>query len=60
METERRNISLRLPVALIERLKLMAKRENRSLNNLVECILIKVAFPDRIEADLTSKSGSEK
>ncbi len=60
METERRNISIRLPVALIERLKQMAKRENRSLNNLVECILMKVAFSDRIEAELTSKSDCEK
>ena len=55
METERRNISIRLPVALIERLKQMAKRENRSLNNLVECILMKVAFIDQNDADLTSK-----
>lgn len=38
----------------------MAKNENRSLNNLVECILMKVAFPDKNVADLTSKSSYEK
>ena len=36
--------SFRLPVDLIERLKNLAKRENRSLNNFVECILLDVAY----------------
>lgn len=34
----------RLDVDLIERLKEMAKREHRSLNNFVECILLDVAY----------------
>ncbi|MBD5365764.1 MAG: toxin-antitoxin system HicB family antitoxin [Bacteroides sp.] len=34
----------RLNVDLIERLKAMAKREHRSLNNFVECILLDVAY----------------
>ena len=34
----------RLNVDLIERLKEMAKREHRSLNNFVECILLDVAY----------------
>lgn len=36
--------SFRLPVDLIEKLKRMAKRENRSLNNFVECALIELAY----------------
>ncbi len=34
----------RLPVDLIERLKEMARREHRSLNNFVECTLLEVAY----------------
>lgn len=34
----------RLNVDLIERLKEMAKRERRSLNNFVECVLLDVAY----------------
>ena len=36
--------SFRLPVDLIERLKNMAKKENRSLNNFVECVLLDIAY----------------
>ncbi len=40
----------RLSVDLIERLKEMAKREHRSLNNFVECVLLDVAYnkPDEM------------
>ncbi|MBO4965718.1 MAG: Arc family DNA-binding protein [Muribaculaceae bacterium] len=34
----------RLPVDLLDRLKEMAKKEHRSLNNFVECILLDVAY----------------
>lgn len=34
----------RLSIDLIDRLKEMAKREHRSLNNFVECILLDVAY----------------
>ena len=34
----------RLSVDLIERLKEMAKREHRSLNNFVECVLLDVVY----------------
>lgn len=34
----------RLNVDLLERLKEMAKREHRSLNNFVECILLDVVY----------------
>ena len=38
--------SFRLSIDLIERLKKLAKRENRSLNNFVECILLDVAYKE--------------
>lgn len=38
--------SFRLPVELIERLKQLAKRENRSLNNFVECVLLDIAYSE--------------
>lgn len=36
--------SFRLPVALIEKLKQLAKRDNRSLNNYVETLLLDVTM----------------
>lgn len=38
--------SFRLPVDLIERLHQMAKKENRSLNNFVECALLDLAYTE--------------
>lgn len=38
--------SFRLPVDLIERLKQMAKKQNRSLNNFVECALFDIAYSE--------------
>ncbi|MCC8112406.1 MAG: toxin-antitoxin system protein [Bacteroidales bacterium] len=40
----KRNQSFRLPIDLIERLKLLAKRQNRSLNNYVETLLLDAAY----------------
>lgn len=40
----KRNQSFRLPVDLIERLKLLAKQQNRSLNNYVETLLLDAAY----------------
>lgn len=34
----------RLPVELIDRLKELARKEHRSLNNFVECVLLDVAY----------------
>lgn len=34
----------RLDIELIDRLKELAKREHRSLNNYVECVLLDVAY----------------
>ncbi len=38
--------SYRLPVDLIERLKQMARKQNRSLNNFVECALLDLAYSE--------------
>lgn len=38
--------SFRLPVDLIERLKSMARKQNRSLNNFVECALLDIAYSE--------------
>lgn len=41
---EKKAQSFRLPVTLIERLKELAHKQHRSLNNFVECVLIDVAY----------------
>lgn len=40
----KKNQSFRLSVDLIERLKQLAKRQNRSLNNYVETVLLDAAY----------------
>lgn len=40
----KKNQSFRLPVDLIDRLKQLAKRQNRSLNNYVETVLLEAAY----------------
>ncbi len=40
----KKNQSFRLPIELIERMKLLAKRQNRSLNNYVETVLLDAAY----------------
>lgn len=47
----------RLPTDLIDRLKDMAKKEHRSLNNFVECILLDVAYNEPNE---TTKAAIEE
>ena len=42
--SQRRQTSFNLDIKLLERLKALAKRENRSLNNYVECVLSDIAF----------------
>ena len=52
----------RLNVDLIERLKEMARREHRSLNNFVECILLDVAYnePNQLTKDAIEEARSGK
>ncbi len=47
----------RLNSDLIDRLKEMAKREHRSLNNFVECVLLDVAYSEPNE---TTKAAIEE
>ncbi len=58
---QKKNQSFRLPVELIERLKQLAKKQNRSLNNFVETLLLDAAYnePNEItlEAMEEAKSG---
>lgn len=55
----KRNQSFRLSVELIDRLKLMAKRQNRSLNNFVETLLLDAAYNEPNEVTLASMKEAE-
>ncbi len=58
----KKNQSFRLPVELIERLRLLAKRQNRSLNNFVETLLLDAVYNEpndvTLEAMKEAQSGS--
>lgn len=58
----KKNQSFRLSVDLIERLKLLAKRQNRSLNNYVETLLLDAAYhepnAETLAAMKEAQSGS--
>ena len=55
----KKNQSFRLPVDLIERLKLMAKRQNRSLNNFVETLLLDAAYNEPNAETLAAMKEAE-
>lgn len=61
---EKKSQSFRLPVELIERLKQLAKRQNRSLNNYVETLLLDATYHEpnatTIAAIEEVKSGRNK
>ena len=44
LSIQKKATMFRLPTDLVERLKEMAKKEHRSLNNFVECVLLDVAY----------------
>ena len=50
--------TFRLSEELLERLKVLAKRENRSLNNFVEYTLMKVAYNEPNEDTLAAMKGA--
>lgn len=50
----KKNQSFRLPVELIERLRQLAKRQNRSLNNYVETLLLDAAYNEPNETTLAA------
>ena len=59
---EKKATMFRLNVELIARLKEMAKREHRSLNNFVECVLLNVAYnePNEVTKSAISEAQSGK
>ncbi|MDE6285516.1 MAG: toxin-antitoxin system protein [Muribaculaceae bacterium] len=58
----KKNQSFRLSVELIDKLKQLAKRQNRSLNNYVETLLLDAAFhepnPTTLAAMKEAESGA--
>ncbi len=58
----KKNQSFRLSIGLIEKLKQLAKRQNRSLNNYVETVLLDAAFhePNDITLAAMKEAESEK
>lgn len=55
----KKNQSFRLSVGLIERLKKLAKRQNRSLNNYVETLLLEAAYHEPNAVTLAAMKEAE-
>lgn len=55
----KKNQSFRLSVGLIERLKELAKRQNRSLNNYVETLLLEAAYHEPNAVTLAAMKEAE-
>ena len=55
----KKNQSFRLSVELIDRLKQLAKRQNRSLNNYVETILLDEAYHEPNAVTLAAMKEAE-
>ena len=55
----KKNQSFRLPVDLIERLRQLAKRQNRSLNNFVETVLLEAAYCEPNDVTLAAMKEAQ-
>ena len=55
----KKNQSFRLSVELINRLKQLAKRQNRSLNNYVETVLLDAAYNEPNAVTLAAMKEAE-
>lgn len=55
----KKNQSFRLSVKLIERLKQLDKRENRSLNNYVETVLLDAAWHEPNQTTIAAMREAE-
>lgn len=55
----KKNQSFRLSVELIDRLKQLAKRQNRSLNNYVETLLLDAAYHEPNALTLAAMKEAE-
>lgn len=59
-KTLKENISFRLPVHLIDRLRQLSKSQNRSLNNYVETILLDAVYNEPNEVTLAAMKDAEE
>lgn len=57
--TLKKNQSFRLSLELVERLKQLAKRQNRSLNNYVETVLLEAAYHEPNAVTLAAMKEAE-
>ena len=55
----KKNQSFRLSIELIERLRQLAKRQNRSLNNYVETVLLDAAYSEPNDITLAAMKEAE-
>ena len=55
----KKNQSFRLSIELIERLRQLAKRQNRSLNNYVETVLLDAAYNEPNDVTLAAMKEAE-
>lgn len=55
----KKNQSFRLSVSLLDRLKQLAKRQNRSLNNYVETLLLDAAYNEPNATTLAAMKEAE-
>lgn len=55
----KKNQSFRLSIELIDKLKQMAKRQNRSLNNYVETLLLDAAYHEPNAVTLAAMKEAE-
>lgn len=55
----KKNQSFRLSVELIDRLRLLAKGQNRSLNNYVETLLLEAAYHEPNSTTLAAMKEAE-
>lgn len=56
---QKKNQSFRLSVDLIERLRQLAKRQNRSLNNYVETLLLDAAYCEPNDVTLAAMKETQ-
>jgi predicted transcriptional regulator len=57
--TAKRITTFRLSEELLERLKVLAKKENRSLNNFVEYTLMEIAYNEPNEETIAAMKEAE-
>ena len=57
---DRKQTAFRLRTDLLDRLKVAAKKENRSLNNFVESVLLDAVYRDPNEETLTAMKDAKE